>query len=230
MSDRVLDDWLALTETAPLGDRRRPRITLAYAQSLDGGISAVRGRPTAISGSESSRITHRLRAHHDAILVGIGTVLADDPRLTVRLCDGEDPRPVVLDAGLRTPPDARLLADGRRPLVFCAVGSSAAAKRLEDRGVELQTVERDETGRLRLDAVLEELGRRGIRRLMVEGGGAVLSSFLAQGVWDRAVLTVAPLWLGGYTPNAGSGVRVRLADPQWLTAGEDVICLGRRAA
>ena len=80
-----------------------PQVTLTFAQSLDGSIAAVRGQPLALSSAETMVITHRLRAMHAAIVVGVGTLVADDPSLTTRLVEGPSPRPVVLDASLRTP-------------------------------------------------------------------------------------------------------------------------------
>jgi 3,4-dihydroxy 2-butanone 4-phosphate synthase/GTP cyclohydrolase II len=86
----------------------RPFVTLAYAQSLDGSLAARRGEPLSLSGLESQKLTHRLRASHSAILVGISTLLADDPQLNVRLVEGENPQPVVLDSRLRTRFKARV--------------------------------------------------------------------------------------------------------------------------
>jgi GTP cyclohydrolase II len=96
----------------------RPFVTLAYAQSIDGSISIARGQRSALSGRESMRFTHALRAGHDGILVGVGTVVADDPELRVRLVDGPDPQPVIVDSHLRTPVGAKLLAQtGRQPWI-----------------------------------------------------------------------------------------------------------------
>jgi riboflavin biosynthesis pyrimidine reductase len=96
----------------------RPFITLAYAQSVDGSISIARGQRSALSGPEALRLTHALRAAHDGILVGVGTVVADDPELRVRLVDGRDPQPVIVDSQLSTPVAAKLLAQkGRRPWI-----------------------------------------------------------------------------------------------------------------
>ena len=86
-----------------------PYVTLTYAQSLDGSIAATPGRPLSISGPVSMTLTHALRAAHDAILVGIGTILADNPQLTVRYLKGKDPQPVIVDSRLRCPLDARVL-------------------------------------------------------------------------------------------------------------------------
>jgi riboflavin biosynthesis pyrimidine reductase len=107
--------------TRPQG---RPFVTLAYAQSVDGSISIARGQRSRLSGPESLRFTHALRAGHDGILVGVGTVLTDDPELRVRLVDGPDPQPVIVDTHLRTPVEAKLLAQsGRQPWI----GTTAAA-------------------------------------------------------------------------------------------------------
>ena len=106
----LIDQILPEIKRLP-GAAGRPVVTLSYAQSLDGSIAARRGFPLQISGTESAQLTHQLRAVHDAILVGIGTVLADDPHLTVRHAQGKDPQPVVLDSQLRFPLGAKLLRE-----------------------------------------------------------------------------------------------------------------------
>ena len=106
-------------------DDDTPFVTLAYAQSLDGSIAAYPGVPLAISGPVSMGITHRLRARHQAILVGIGTVLADDPRLNVRLVPGKNPQPVVLDNQLRFPLKARLLQGEKKPWIMTSKQASS---------------------------------------------------------------------------------------------------------
>jgi len=94
----------------------RPVVTLSYAPRLDGSIAARLGAQLQISGEKSAIFTHQLRAVHDCVLVGVGTVLADDPKLTVRLVDGEDPQPVILDSSLRTPISS-VLVKTRKPLI-----------------------------------------------------------------------------------------------------------------
>ena len=107
--------------------RGRPFVTLAYAQSVDGSISIARGQRSALSGPESLRFTHALRAGHDGILVGVGTVVADDPELRVRLVDGRDPQPIIVDSHLRTPVGAKLLAQmGRQPWIGTTQSSPPA--------------------------------------------------------------------------------------------------------
>ena len=116
----------------------RPRVTLTYAQSLDGSIAARAGLPLVLSGAASMRYTHQLRAAHDAILVGIGTVLSDDPQLNVRLVEGPSPRPIILDSELRCPLTARCLEASRRPIVATTDRASAIRRRdLEAQGVTI---------------------------------------------------------------------------------------------
>lgn len=176
----------------------RPLVTLSYAQSLDGSLAAAPGRPLALSGPASLTLTHRLRAAHAAILVGIGTVLADDPRLTVRLADGGQPQPVVLDSRLRTPLRARLLSGQRAPWIATledAPGDRQAA--LRSAGARLLTFSHGLDGRVPLPDLLARLASEGIYSLMVEGGAQTLTAFLSQGLADQVVITIAPLFVGG---------------------------------
>jgi GTP cyclohydrolase II len=178
----------------------RPRVTLTYAQSLDGSIAARSGLPLLLSGAESLTYTHQLRAEHDAILVGIGTVLSDDPRLDVRLAAGSSPRPIVLDSRLRCPLTARCLETSRRPIVVAA--DRAAADRrsaLEARGVTILSIPsvEDNDSHLDLAVLLDRLFAESIRSVMVEGGARVITSFLRARLVDRMVITIAPVLVGG---------------------------------
>jgi 3,4-dihydroxy 2-butanone 4-phosphate synthase/GTP cyclohydrolase II len=176
----------------------RPLVTLSYAQSLDGCIAARAGERLALSGPESLQLTHRMRSMHDAILVGIGTLLADDPRLTVRHALGRDPQPIVLDSHLRIPLEASLLQNPRPPWLACLETSNTGkAAELERLGALLLPIPPDSDGRLSIPALLARLAGLGIDSLMVEGGARVISAFLQQNRVDRVVLTVAPLFLGG---------------------------------
>jgi 3,4-dihydroxy 2-butanone 4-phosphate synthase/GTP cyclohydrolase II len=181
-----------------LAETGLPLVTLSYAQSLDGSISHQHGLPLSLSGPESLEFTHRLRDAHDAVLVGIGTVLADDPRLTVRSIEGKDPRPVVLDSRLRLPSSARLWSHPLPPWIFCGKEAHPEARRaLEARGAQVQTVPQASGRYLDLVAVLAALGERGVAGLMVEGGAEVITSFLSAGLVDRVVVTIAPVFVGG---------------------------------
>jgi len=192
----LIDEILPDIERLP-GAAGRPAVTLSYAQSLDGSIAARRGFPLQISGPESTQLTHQLRAVHDAILVGIGTVLADDPHLTVRHGQGKDPQPVVLDSQLRFPLGAKLLR-GRSPWIATtgqADGNKAGS--LTAAGAILLTMPSDAVGRVHLPSLLARLCELGIKKLMVEGGAAVITSFLRQQMVDFVVLTIAPVFVGG---------------------------------
>lgn len=208
----------------------RPFVTLSYAQSLDGSLAFRRGQPTPISGAESMRITHALRAAHDAILVGVETVLADDPRLSARLVGGPDPQPVVLDSSLRFPLGARLLERG----VWIATTDRAGHDRIEAlaaKGARIFCLPAGDDGRVELAALLDQLGRWEVESVMVEGGGEVISSFLRSRLADRLVVTISPVLAGGYPSvqalGAGSWEALpRLRQMQAMPAGDDLIVWG----
>lgn len=189
---------------------QRPAVTLSYAQSLDGCISLGDGQPLPLSGPDAMRVTHQIRAAHDAILVGIGTVLADDPQLSVRLAAGRNPQPVVLDTFLRIPDGCRLLnREKNRPWV--AAGKQAEPKRcaeLERLGARVLSIESDSAGHIYLPELLSLLYKMGVQRLMVEGGAQVITSFLEQGLVDSVALCIAPIYLGGLRA-AGSRLAIR---------------------
>ena len=227
--ERLVTEWDSLEATWP----RRPRVTVSYAQSLDGSIAAKPGEPLLLSGSRSLELTHRLRAGHDAILVGIGTVLADDPQLNVRLAAGDSPMPVVLDGRLRLPLTARLLRGGAaggavsRPLVATSFEASRErATRLRAAGVTVLRFQPTE-GRMPLRSVMRALYRRGVRRLLVEGGGRVLTSMFAARLADRVVITVAPRLVGGEPALARVPAPVDLADLEWARLDDDLVFAGR---
>ncbi len=219
-----------ITESPPRAGR--PFVTLSYAQSLDGSITARRGEQTIISGPEAGRLTHRLRARHDAILVGIGTVLADDPQLTVRLVRGPDPQPVIVDSRLRFPPWARLLREGRRPWIATTEAADAARQAtLEAAGARVIRLPATADGLVSLPALLAHLQRLHIRSLMVEGGATVISHFLAEHLADRLVVTIAPMMLGGLNAvgelaHLNGRALPRLARARYETLGKDIILWG----
>lgn len=173
----------------------RPFVSLCYAQSWGGSITTKQGQPVVLSGADSNRLTHQLRSLHDGILVGIDTVLADDPQLTVRHWSGENPQPVVLDTSLRIPKKARLC---HHPDKTCWILTTRARADGEYPGAEIITLNDTGTGSVPLDLALQLLLQRGIKSLMVEGGAKVISAFLRARLVDAVVLTVAPVLLGGY--------------------------------
>jgi GTP cyclohydrolase II len=188
-----------------------------------------------LSGQQSLTLTHQLRAAHDAILVGIGTVLSDNPRLTVRLVDGNDPVPVVVDSRLRLPLDCNLLNQGSRsPLIVTTEAGYADLDRrsaLEKAGARVTGLPATPRGQVNLDAVLELLATMGIDSVMVEGGARIITSFLLGRLANYIVLTVAPVLVGGLRAVSDLGqpdpeTCLRLSNPQHRWMGEDLILWG----
>ena len=175
-----------------------PYVTLKAAQSLDGRIADHRGRSRWISSAPARAETHRLRAEADAVLAGINTVLADDPRLNVRgVKVRRQPVVVILDSGLRIPPDARVFGNERVIIAAVRGVPERRVRRLEREGVRILLLPRGPRGGVDLKALLAALGRLGVAHLMVEGGGRVLGSFISQGLFDRFMLFCCPLLIGG---------------------------------
>lgn len=181
--------------------QRRPWVTLKAAMSLDGRIATRSGQSQWITGEAARLRSLELREEHDAILVGIGTVLADNPRLTRRL--GLNPglrwRRIVVDSHLRTPIASKIVES--EPAMTLLVHTRAAdperRDRLQQAGVETLELASDEQGRVALPPLLEELGRREIAALLVEGGSQVHGAFVDGDLYDEVVLFVAPMIIGG---------------------------------
>ena len=170
----------------------RPHVTLKLAISADGKVAAAGRRPVAITGADVRNRVHLLRAQSDAIMVGIGTVLADDPLLTCRLprMEKESPVRVVLDGDLRLPPSSRLVQTAREVPVWLIGGShapAANAQALSAAGVDVVRMP-NRDGRFDVSAVLKFLAERGITRLMVEGGPTLAASLVAADLVDEAML------------------------------------------
>ena len=178
----------------------RPFVTLHFAQSLDGRIGLGAGRERALlSGQEGMLSAHRARAEHDAVLVGIETALHDDPLLTAR-AGGNQPLRIVLDSALRLPLTARLLREDSAGAVIvfgtCERASLPRKAALEARGARAYLIGSDGAGRVALNEMLGALAAQGVRRLLVEGGARVLTSFMRARAADRAEIEVSPCWLG----------------------------------
>jgi len=176
----------------------RPFVTLTYAQSIDGSIAARDGSPIRLSCDESMRMTHELRASHDAILVGVTTVINDDPSLALKYVNGVNPQPIVLDSTLRTPLTARLLKHPTPPLWIAASRPDPHRQsQLEALGARIIRVASDSQGHVNLASLLNHLYELGIKRLIVEGGAQVIRSFLAQPLADKLIVTISPRLLNG---------------------------------
>ncbi|MBI3317700.1 MAG: bifunctional diaminohydroxyphosphoribosylaminopyrimidine deaminase/5-amino-6-(5-phosphoribosylamino)uracil reductase RibD [Candidatus Omnitrophica bacterium] len=177
---------------------KRPFVTVKVAQSLDGKIATAAGESRWISGPEAREWVHRFRDRVDAVLVGVGTVLKDDPLLTVRLKGKKkEPVRVVLDARLRTPPSAELFSS-KAPLLIATTlpPSSKAAKRLARAGAEILRLP-GSGGRVSLKALLSALTKREVSHLLVEGGGNVIASFFEARAVDELYWIIAPKIIGG---------------------------------
>jgi GTP cyclohydrolase II len=210
----------------------KPYVAVKYAQTLDGRIATSSGDSRWISGEEERRVSHALRASCDAVLVGVGTVLADDPRLTVRMVPGASPIRVVLDSTLRIPDRSRLLADDAATIVVTT--SSSSTDRRDDLrrlGVSVLVAPAGPSG-VDLAAALSALRREGIRSVLVEGGGSVITSFLSLDLADRLVVGIAPRVLGSGTDAVKDlGVTevsrsLRIEHRVVHLAGEDVLIAG----
>jgi diaminohydroxyphosphoribosylaminopyrimidine deaminase / 5-amino-6-(5-phosphoribosylamino)uracil reductase len=190
---------------------RTPFVISKVAMTLDGKIAAYNGHSKWITGEESRYNVHRLRNEVDAILVGSGTVLADDPMLTTRLkTGGKNPIRIILDSELKTPLEANITdtTDAKTWIVTNENVNSDKIKDFEQKGVEILTVPKTESG-LDLAVLMNQLFEKGVTDLLVEGGSEINGSFLRAGLINKFLIYVAPKVLGGResrTPFTGSNV------------------------
>ena len=223
----------AAAEPVPIG-AARPRVLVHFAQTLDGRIATPSGSSQWISGSSALRFAHELRASHDAVLVGVGTLLQDDPRLTVRHAEGPDPLKVVLDSRLRTPSSAALLRETptRTVLLTTPAATPADVGRVADLGARVLVAAPDVAGQVDLADGLARLRRLGVRSVMVEGGGRVVTSLLRARLVDRLTVCVAPIILGRGVESVGDlgiaqlGQALGLRGLDVRRLGEDLIVSG----
>jgi diaminohydroxyphosphoribosylaminopyrimidine deaminase / 5-amino-6-(5-phosphoribosylamino)uracil reductase len=190
----------------------RPAVTLKLAVGADGRMPKGDGEPVWITGPAARAHGHLLRAMNDAILVGRGTIIADNPTLTCRLpgMSCRSPVRVVLDRRLRTPPEAKLFEDTMVPVwLLCAAGETHAhAETLDNHGAEIVTVPVDDHGLIDVQDALETLAHRGITRVLIEGGPSVARAFLDADLVDEAVIYqgAQPVGEDGLTPFSGDGL------------------------
>lgn len=193
-AERLLEPYTTWITT------RRPFVILKVAATLDGKIATATGESRWITGPAARTLVHQARARADAIVTGIGTVLADDPSLTARVGSGQGRTPlrIVLDPSLRIPRHAKVLRDGLAPTVIVTTARASHAQRaaVQKIGAEVLVLP-SKRGRIAWSALLSELGRRGIASLLIEGGADVNASALREGVVDRVLYFLAPRLLGG---------------------------------
>jgi diaminohydroxyphosphoribosylaminopyrimidine deaminase/5-amino-6-(5-phosphoribosylamino)uracil reductase len=212
-----------------------PFVTVKAAMSLDGKIATPTGDSRWITDEPARRVVHRLRARHDAIMVGIGTVLKDDPMLTVRLPLRKEPMRrlrVIVDSRLRCPEDACVLQVTDSPTLIATTHAASPDKitRLRERGVEVETF-RAENGRVDLADLMRALAQRGITGVLCEGGGTLIAGLLARRLVDKVVFFYAPCILGGHdAPTAVEGCGcpfvqqgIQLERVYWRRVGRDVM-------
>lgn len=180
-------------------DSGLPWVSVAYAQTLDGRIATRTGRSQWISSEQALHLAHRLRSRHACVMVGVGTVLADDPRLTVRLVPGPSPVRVVVDSRLRLPLTANVLtACERFPTIIATTAQAPAAKisEVEARGAEVWQLTTDKAGRVSLPSLLRALGDHGMLSVLVEGGAGMLTTLFHEALVQQVHIVLAPKILG----------------------------------
>ncbi len=211
----------------------RPLVTVSYAQTLDGRLATVGGSSRWISSDDSLRFTHKLRASHDAVIVGAGTARRDDPELTVRHgIEGDDPLRVVVDSSLETPPSAKVLTLGAAKGTILAATEMASDERNDELaalGTKILRLPGDSDGRVDLHSLMAELRRFGVETAMVEGGATLITSLLRERIVDRVAVCIAPKILGRGIEAVGDlGIHdldrcVALENVSLTTYGPDII-------
>ena len=213
-----------------------PLVTLKLAQTLDGKIATITGDSKWISGPSSLRFAHRLRSLHHAVLVGVETIIRDDPRLTVRLVKGKNPQKIVVDSRLRIPLGSNVLKGKSASFTIVATTSlsdQGKAKKIRSAGTEVWHVKKDRSDHVDLQCLLKELGKTDVRSVLVEGGSRVLTSFLKRRLADYLVVFIAPKITG-----KGTNSLERIAPQQlkslmsasslrYFRSGDDVILTAR---
>lgn len=206
----------------------RPQVTLCYTQTLDGRTALPDGRSQWIGAPESLRFAHELRARHDAIMVGIGTVLADNPRLTVRHVAGSDPIRIIVDSKLRIPVSANVLIDGAASGTLIATTAQAERNKildLEMLGAQIIILP-ESNGQVELSMLVQQLPAFDIHTLMVEGGARLITSLLRQKLADRMAVCIAPRLMGDGLAAIGN-LGIRELDDMPVLEDIEIRCYGR---
>lgn len=217
---------------------QRPYVILNAAMSLDGKIASREGE-SDLSSPEDWKRVHRLRRRVDAVMIGINTLLVDDPKLTVKgLRATKTPLKVVVDSRARTPPSAKILAHTQRGGVVVAVSGKASEGRIKAlRKAGAQVLRAGKAGKVNLKLLLEELGRRGVKTLLLEGGGTLNWGMVKADLVDEVQVAVAPYLVGGREavslvegegfPTIRESFKLRFSKME--KAGEDIVLKFRKA-
>jgi diaminohydroxyphosphoribosylaminopyrimidine deaminase/5-amino-6-(5-phosphoribosylamino)uracil reductase len=231
-AQKIIAPWVKFVTTG------LPFVTLKLALSLDGRIATRSGHSKWVTGQDARARVHALRAEHDAVGIGVGTALADDPRLTVREAPGPSPMRVVFDTKLRLPLDAHLVTTAAEipTLVIASVDAPADLEQaLTTRGVEVVRVPPSPEGRVNLHAAMQMLAGRGVVTLMIEGGAELAGSVLAARLVDELHAFIAPILLGprarpAAVDWAGPDLATqapRIEGPRWELCGDDAHVYGK---
>ncbi len=218
----------------PSGNNARPAVTVHYAQTIDGRIAARSGDAHWVSGESSLRLAHELRASHDAIMVGIGTVMADDPRLTVRLVPGTSPVRVIVDSTLRIPIGSNVFTDRSARTIIATTpwAPQARARAINAAGGEVLRAHASADGGVDLTDLLRRLRSIGIGSLLIEGGRGIITSALDAHLVDRLTVCIAPKVIGEGVSAVGDlhidylREALTFSRARFVTCGEDLIFYG----
>ena len=212
-----------------------PYITVKYAQTLDGRIATKSGDSQWISSEASRRYVHRLRSINQGIMVGAGTVVADNPQLTVRHVRGKNPFRIIVDSKLRIPIKSSVLTDANACLTIIATTSDAPAAKIaavKKQGAEIWVVKKERDGRVSLRDLLRKLGKREIMSVLVEGGSEIITSLLKAGLVDKMIIPIAPMIVGKGLEAIGDlninkiNNSIRFTSFKTMKKGDDIIFEG----
>jgi diaminohydroxyphosphoribosylaminopyrimidine deaminase / 5-amino-6-(5-phosphoribosylamino)uracil reductase len=209
-----------------------PFVIAKAALSADGKMSAADGSSKWITGEEARRAVHELRSQVDAVMVGVGTVIADDPELTARLPGANNPIRIIIDPKLRTPSTARILSEDADTIIITTDQAPLGkANAMKARGIDVR-MSHSKNGRISLKKLIRELGGEEITSIMIEGGGDLLGSAFDEGIVDKVMLFIAPTVIGGAGASIkGRGVStikdaLRLERVEMKQLGEDFLLIG----
>ncbi len=212
-----------------------PFVTLKYAQTLDGKIATTAGDSKWISSLPSRRLAHRLRGIHRAVLVGVNTVIQDDPQLSVRLVKGKNPIRIVVDTRLRSPFRARVFRPTKGTETILATTSKADKNRIkafEKKNADILLLKANRSGQVDLKDLLQKLGQKNIQSVLVEGGSKIITSFLKEKLVDRMIVVIAPLIVGKGLRSVKNLGREKIKEPvsfsslEVYNSGSDLILDG----
>lgn len=216
--------------------QKKPYVILKIAQTLDGKIAKADGSSKWITSKNARKRVHIMRKSADSILVGVNTVIKDDPELTVRLIPGKSGKRIILDSSLRIPPAAKVLNDSHKCSTIIATTDKTPADKVQlirDKGAEVWIVDRDKQGRVDISKLLEKIYENEMISVLVEGGRQIFTSFLKMKETDKIVVFIAPRIFGNGIESFGDmGENYEISpemfcETAWYKRGEEIIFEGR---